>query len=195
MSFSVEHVAPHQFAALCPRLVDIYLSAMDYPKEMFDHRVPAWIRAIYQPGFSAVVAFHTEVDDPNSLPTPIGVAYGSLGTHLDWWHSNVRQGLIERGLSTDVLHNYFELTEVHVHPTQQGQGIGRQLIEKLAQTTSAEKILLSTPEVPDEHNRAFHLYRDLGFTDVLRHFHFPGDERPFAILGAPLPLAERQPHP
>ena len=32
----------------------------------------------------------------------------------------------------------------------------------------------------------------MGFTDVLRHFTFTGDPRPFAFLGRPLPL-ELQP--
>ena len=50
------------------------------------------------------------------------------------------------------------------------------------------RVLLSTPEVAAEANRAWRLYRRLGFTDVLRDFHFAGDSRPFAVLGAKLPL-------
>jgi ribosomal protein S18 acetylase RimI-like enzyme len=34
--------------------------------------------------------------------------------------------------------------------------------------------------------RAWRLYRRFGFEDVLRHFHFPGDDRPFAVLGRQL---------
>jgi hypothetical protein len=51
-------------------------------------------------------------------------------------------------------------------------------------------VLLSTPEADEQRSRAWRLYRRFGFADVLRHFLFPGDERPFAILGRPLPLAE-----
>ena len=42
-------------------------------------------------------------------------------------------------------------------------------------------------------SRAWRLYRRFGFVDVLRHFLFPGDDRPFAVLGRQLPLAERRP--
>ena len=51
-----------------------------------------------------------------------------------------------------------------------------------------EGILLSTPEANGEANRAWRLYRRLGFTDVIRGYHFAGDPRAFAILGRSLPL-------
>ena len=37
-------------------------------------------------------------------------------------------------------------------------------------------------------SRAWRLYRRFGFVDVLRHVSFPGDLRPFAVLGRTLPL-------
>ena len=49
-------------------------------------------------------------------------------------------------------------------------------------------MLLSTPEINGEANRAWRLYRRLGFNDVIRGYHFAGDPRPFAILGRSLPL-------
>ena len=49
-------------------------------------------------------------------------------------------------------------------------------------------MLLSTPEVAGEDNRAWRLYRRLGFEDVLRDFTFAGDRRPFAVLGRVLPF-------
>jgi len=45
--------------------------------------------------------------------------------------------------------------------------------------------LLSTP---DSDTKAFRLYHADGFVDLARGYHFPGDVRPFAILGATLPL-------
>ncbi len=52
-------------------------------------------------------------------------------------------------------------------------------------TTSA----FSTPETSGEKedNRAWRLYRRLGFTDIIRGYHFAGDPRAFAILGRTLP--------
>ena len=49
-------------------------------------------------------------------------------------------------------------------------------------------VLLSTPEIIGEANRAWRLYRRLGFTDIIRGYHFAGDPRAFAILGRTLPL-------
>jgi ribosomal protein S18 acetylase RimI-like enzyme len=49
----------------------------------------------------------------------------------------------------------------------------------------SERVLLSTPEGP---SRAWRLYRRVGFQDVLRHYQFAGDPRPFAVLGRTLPL-------
>jgi len=54
-----------------------------------------------------------------------------------------------------------------------------------------ETVLLSTPEADEQASRAWRLYRRFGFTDVLRDFIFPGDERAFAILGRELPVVER----
>jgi ribosomal protein S18 acetylase RimI-like enzyme len=48
--------------------------------------------------------------------------------------------------------------------------------------------LLSTPEADEQRSRAWRLYRRFGFVDVLRDFHFPGDDRAFAVLGRTLPL-------
>ena len=58
--------------------------------------------------------------------------------------------------------------------------------------TDARAVVLSTPEAEEQRSRAWRLYRRFGFVDLLRHFHFPGDERAFAVLGRPLPLMEEQ---
>jgi ribosomal protein S18 acetylase RimI-like enzyme len=87
-----------------------------------------------------------------------------------------------------LLSDYFELTELHVHPAAQGRGIGGTLLERLLRDRTERAVLLSTPEVTGEDNRAWRLYRRQGFTDVVRNFVFAGDNRPFAILGRRLPL-------
>jgi ribosomal protein S18 acetylase RimI-like enzyme len=45
--------------------------------------------------------------------------------------------------------------------------------------------VLSTP---DADTRAFRMYRSLGFVDLARGHIFPGDSRPFAVLGRTLPF-------
>ena len=49
-----------------------------------------------------------------------------------------------------------------------------------------QTMVLSTPE---GENRAWRLYRRLGFVDLARNHMFPGDHRPFGVLGATLPFA------
>lgn len=118
-----------------------------------------------------------------------------MGHSDTWWDKQLQRGFALAGGPTaeqiDLLRDYFELAEIHVHPSMQGKGLGRHLLDALAWNLPASNILLSTPEVPGEANGAFGLYRSAGFFDVLRNYYYPGDPRPFAILGARLPLAPR----
>jgi ribosomal protein S18 acetylase RimI-like enzyme len=84
--------------------------------------------------------------------------------------------------------SYFELTELHIRPDAQGHGLGEALARRLLAGRGEPHVLLSTPEINGESNRAWRLYRRLGFNDVIRGYHFAGDPRPFAILGRSLPL-------
>lgn len=167
-----------------PALVDIYIEAMGYEPRIRASRIRAWRNETMQPGFTAVVAETSE--------SVLGLAYGFLGSPDTWWDRQLRRGFALNGGPTphelDMLHSYFELAEIHVSPRAQGRGIGRVLLRELLWNAPAHFVLLSTPEVPDEDNRAFHLYRSEGFFDVLRNFMYPGDARPFAVLGARLPL-------
>ena len=38
-------------------------------------------------------------------------------------------------------------------------------------------------------------YREVCFVDLARGYHFPGDPRPFAILGVELPMHPHEPRP
>ena len=67
-------------------------------------------------------------------------------------------------------------------------GLGRQLLHALVEDLPHPAALLSTP---DADTKAFRLYHADGFVDLARGYHFPGDARPFAILGARLPLSPR----
>ena len=122
----------------------------------------------------------------------LGVAYGYPGAPGQWWQQQVVLGL-QRGGSPPqeiarLMTSYFELTELHIHPRAQGRGLGEALARRLLAGRSEQNVLLSTPETDGESNRAWRLYRRLGFTDVIRGYHFAGDPRPFAILGRALPL-------
>ena len=122
----------------------------------------------------------------------LGVAYGYPGAPGQWWQQQVVLGLQRSGFPppaiTRLMASYFELTELHIHPRAQGRGLGEALTRRLLADREEEHVLLSTPENNGETNRAWRLYRRLGFTDVIRGYHFAGDPRAFAILGRALPL-------
>ncbi len=176
--FKIQALSPLEFSELTPVFVDLYLEAMGYQHEIRTSRIEAWRRDCLERGFRAICAH----DDISAL----GIAYGFHGHPNQWWDKEVRRGLREVGGATGEqlrsLAHYFLVTEIHVDPQVQGHGIGRALLSALLTDVIPPVALLSTPEVPDEENNAFRLYRSFGFTDMLRHFYFRGDDRPFAVL-------------
>jgi len=118
------------------------------------------------------------------------VVIGGAGRMGRWLRSfltalGYTTGVIDPAAARRELTDYFELTELHVHPDAQGRGVGTALLTELLSRVDAPRVLLSTPEGP---TRAWRLYRRFGFTDLLRHYHFTGDSRDFAVLGRTLPL-------
>lgn len=184
VNVSIRRLSGAEFALLAPRFVDLYIEAMDYHPSIRETRIQSWKRDLLKPGFTSVIA--ASADDI------IGVAYGFLGAPDHWWDRQLRRGMREQHLpepaQNAIRSGYFEVAEIHVRPGQQGHGIGRRLITELLWNAPADRTLLSTPEIENEANGAFGLYRSLGFVDVLRHFRYPGDDRPFAVLGRELPL-------
>ncbi|MFQ6393857.1 GNAT family N-acetyltransferase [Nocardia sp. KC 131] len=184
-------------ATLRSRLHDalaVYVAAMEYPRGTEQHRAPMWTEHTTRPGWQAVAAVVPDDSghfDLRSSPI-VAIAYGYRGAAHQWWHQQVHSGMRRTGWpehsARELLSDYFELTELHVHPAAQGRGIGAILLARLLRDRPESAVLLSTPEVAQEGNRAWRLYRRLGFTDVVRDFVFAGDTRPFAILGRRLPL-------
>lgn len=189
VSVTIRELSPHEFSAMAPELVGLYITAMRYPISIHNQRVSVWRRDSTEEDFAAVAAF-----DEGKLA---GIAYGFKGSERRWWDQQLRRGLVNSHAMTpkmiDIVENYFELAEIHVAPRLQGHGIGRVLIQRLLERAPQPYVLLSTPEVPKESNAAFGLYRSLGFGDVLRSFQYTGDPRPFAVLGRTLPLENMSP--
>jgi ribosomal protein S18 acetylase RimI-like enzyme len=161
--------------------LDIYVSAMRYPPGTAEQRAPMWLAHMLRQDWRCVAA----LDGDGSL---IGISYGYRGATGQWWHEQVRRGLVTSAGAATVdtwMTDYFELTELHVRPTAQGRGLGEGLLRHLLDGVRANTTLLSTPEGT---SRAWRLYRRLGFQDVLRDYLFAGDPRPFAVLGHQLPL-------
>lgn len=182
------------------RLADalaIYVEAMRYPRGTEDQRASMWLEHTRRAGWKGVAAVETH-DTPDADPEVLlrgkmlGVAYGYCGAPDQWWQQQVVSGLQRGGVGEDhirsLMTSYFELTELHIAPSAQGHGLGEALTRRLLTGRTEAHVLLSTPEINGESNRAWRLYRRLGFADVIRGYHFAGDPRPFAILGRPLPL-------
>jgi GNAT superfamily N-acetyltransferase len=165
--------------------LQLYVAAMGYPSATTHQRAPMWQAHMLREGWRCIGAFNTHDE-------LIGVGYGYLGTAGQWWHEQVREGLLGTHSIAEVdgwMTDYFELTELHVRPDSQGVGLGEQILRRLLGDAPSSTVLLSTPEGP---TRAWKLYRRVGFVDVLRNYRFSGDPRPFAVLGRRLPLEPAQ---
>lgn len=174
-------LSPDELRLRLHEAVALYVNAMRYPRGTAEQRAPMWLAHMLRADWRCVAAL-----DPRERM--VGIAYGYRGASGQWWHEQVRRGIIEHQgpRAAEVwLGDYFELTEVHVRPDSQGRGIGEEMLRRLLGGVRASKVLLSTPEGP---SRAWSLYQRLGFGDVLRHYRFTGDPRPFGVLGRSLPL-------
>jgi ribosomal protein S18 acetylase RimI-like enzyme len=192
-------LSPNDMAQRLHDALTVYVDAMRYPRGTEGQRAAMWLEHTRRHGWKAVAAVETttapgEPASPEALRGAplLGIAYGYCGAPDQWWQQQVVAGLHRIGVPAEevgaLMSNYFELTELHIHPSAQGRGLGEALARRLLTGRNETNVLLSTPEIIGEANRAWRLYRRLGFTDVIRGYHFAGDPRAFAILGRSLPL-------
>lgn len=164
--------------------LNVYIQAMQYSEITALRQEPVWKAHMLRPQIRIIGAF--------AGTKLIGITYGFPGNQTSRWCLELQNALTKRGQTSEeilsIITNYFELSELHVLPAYQGYGIGAKLLNILLQNQPHSHVLLSTPEVIDESNGAWRLYRKYGFRDVIRHHLFPGDFRSFAILGRHLPI-------
>lgn len=198
--------SPVDLRARLPEAMALYAEAMGYPPEAGQHRASFALTHTRRDGFRAMAALvgpapcepnrvgradradradWADRADPGDRDELVGFGYGYATAPGQWWHDQVRAAL-PIVLADDWLAGCFELSELHVRPAYQGRGLGRALLTGLVDGLPHRAVLLSTPEGD---TRAWRLYRSLGFVDLVRHHLFPGDARPFAVLGVRLPLA------
>ncbi len=189
-------LSPLDMQRRLPEALSVYVDAMRYPRGTENQRAAMWAEHTRRRGWRGVAAVETRSESPGEAELAaaplLGVAYGYCGAPDQWWQQQVVRGLQRVGIPrteiTRLMSDYFELTELHIHPSAQGRGLGEALARRLLTDRPEASVLLSTPEIIGEGNRAWRLYRRLGFTDIIRGYHFAGDPRAFAILGRPLPL-------
>jgi ribosomal protein S18 acetylase RimI-like enzyme len=171
---------PQDLTGRLDDVIAVYGQAMGYSDDLLVTRRGYIASHVYRGGFRAVASL-----DPRGAL--LGFGYGYISERGQWWHDQVR-GAIPPPLREAWLSNCFEVVELHVLPQAQGRGLGAAQLRALLGMTTAATTLLSTPEADETRSRAWRLYRRYGYVDVLRDFTFPGDQRPFAVLGRRLPL-------
>ncbi|CAN5606693.1 GNAT family N-acetyltransferase [soil metagenome] len=174
--FVIVDVPPADLPDKVDEAMAIYVAAMGYAPATGRQRAA---HAIKHSEFAAF-RFRAAVNSHGRL---IGFGYGYTSVAGQWWNDLVRRAVGKAG--SQWLDNAFELSELHVSPASQGMGAGERLLQSLATDLPHRTMVLSTPEGD---NRAWRLYRRLGFVDLARNHMFPGDHRPFGVLGATLPL-------
>ncbi|MHA5051740.1 GNAT family N-acetyltransferase [Streptomyces sp. SD15] len=117
----------------------------------------------------------------------VGFVYGMPNDRTHWWSTVVEPYLRAQG-HDDWLDNSFVITELHVHPHYQNLGIGRALITGITDTATEPRSILSAI---DTDSPARGLYHSLGYEDLARPVLFPSAPKPYAVMGAPLPLRRR----
>ncbi|MFG2072662.1 Acetyltransferase (GNAT) family protein [Nonomuraea maritima] len=176
---------PAEFADRLEAVIGIYAAAMRPPTDQIAGRMSIMRTHGTYPYFQCYFA---ELRHSSSEPDIVGFAYGFRGEPGQWWHDVVHRGLADKmgGEAADAwMGHAFELAEIHVHPDHQGKGIGRAMIRTLCAGRRERSAVLSTHDRP---TAARHLYADMGFTDLLPRFVFPGGREEYVIAGRPLPL-------
>ncbi|MGX7680434.1 GNAT family N-acetyltransferase [Jatrophihabitans sp. DSM 45814] len=177
--FVIIDVPPADLPAKVDEAMAIYVAAMGYLPATGKQRAAHALKHSTYSSFR----FRAAVNGHGRL---IGFGYGYTSVPGQWWHDLVRKAIGKQGASW--LDNAFELSELHVSPASQGMGAGERILNSLSDGLPHRTMVLSTPE---GENRAWRLYRRVGFVDLARNHLFPGDHRPFGVLGATLPLAGR----
>ncbi|MFV8188502.1 MULTISPECIES: GNAT family N-acetyltransferase [unclassified Streptomyces] len=117
----------------------------------------------------------------------LGFVYGMPNDRAHWWSTVVEPYVRAQG-HEDWLDNSFVITELHVHPDHQNRGLGRALITDITDTAAEPRSILSAIDVDSP---ARGLYHSLGYQDLARQVLFPSAPKPYAVMGARLPLRRR----
>jgi GNAT superfamily N-acetyltransferase len=176
----LERWGPAQINARMTDVMRVYRRAFLDVHEAFPARAEiertAHARShLHRPGLRAVAAL-----DGDRL---VGIGYGQPGAPGQWWHDVVVMAVTEMGgheFADDWLGSCFEVVELHVLPTHQGVGIGRDVLRLLLADSGERTAALSALE-PDG-SRARRLYTGEGFVPLLSDFRFPGGPTRYAVL-------------
>lgn len=132
--------------------------------------------ALY-PGFRAFGAFDVNFNSRNRL---VGFSYGYTSQPGLWWREQVAAPLT-RDQVADWFSDAFELAELHVHPSAQGNRLGSALHDQLVASQPHRTALLS---VMHRSLRARQLYASRGWQTLVEDLRFSTEpQTPFSLLG------------
>jgi GNAT superfamily N-acetyltransferase len=182
---ALEELDATAFGRHLDELTEVYAEAMAVPALQLPGRRAVMEGHAVNPAFRAIA-----VTSPGDAGEPqiVAFTYGFHGGRGQWWHDLVRSALTVAsgpGTAGAWLDDSFEVAEVHVRPRYQHRGIGRQMLHRLTGGLTERTAVLSTM---DSESPARHLYRSLGFTDLLTRYQFAGVAESYAVMGAALPL-------
>jgi ribosomal protein S18 acetylase RimI-like enzyme len=124
-------------------------------------------------GFKAFGAFDTR-------QRLVGFSYGYTSQPGLWWREQVAAPLTPAERD-DWFADAFEVAELHVHPSAQGNRLGSQLHDRLIASQPHETALLS---VMHRSERARQLYASRGWQCLIEELRFPTEpQTPFSLLG------------
>ncbi|MEU0130418.1 MULTISPECIES: GNAT family N-acetyltransferase [unclassified Streptomyces] len=170
-------VGPLDLAARVDEALAVQALAFGLGQDEIDVRRHIVLRHLEHPGARALGA--TAADG-----RLVGFVYGLPNERTHWWSTVVEPYLRATG-TEDWLDRSFVITELHVHPEFQQRGIGRSLITTVTDAVGLPRSILSAI---DTESPARGLYRALGYQDLARQVLFPSAPKPYAVMGAPLPL-------
>ncbi|MFI9275879.1 GNAT family N-acetyltransferase [Kitasatospora sp. NPDC052896] len=173
-------IQPIDLAAWAPYALEVQSAAFGLTPQEVAVRLHIVARHAQQPGVLALGALQG-----NRL---VGFGYGMPNRREHWW-STVIEPHLEAGGFGDWLDEVFAITELHVLPEFQGHGLGTSLIRRLCERSGLPRSILSAI---DAETPARRLYRSLGYRDLARAVRFPNTDRPYAVMGARLPLLGQQ---
>ncbi|MET9557950.1 GNAT family N-acetyltransferase [Streptomyces sp. NPDC006645] len=171
------HVGPIDLAARVDEALAVQALAFGLSEGEIGVRRQIVLRHLLAPGARAYGAVTVE-------GRLAGFVYGMPNDRSHWWSTVVEPYLRADG-SDGWLDDSFVITELHVHPAFQGRGIGRTLITTITDIARQPRSILSAI---DTESPARGLYRTLGYQDLARQVLFPSAAKPYAVMGAPLPL-------
>jgi ribosomal protein S18 acetylase RimI-like enzyme len=177
--YTVRRLSVHDISsARLDEALDVFSAAIGFPRR---HTRVLGLgdtirRHAPRSGFKALGAF----DSADSL---VGFTYGYTSQPGLWWREQILSALSLEQREYWLAHA-FELAELHVHPSAQGNHLGSQLHDQLLQHLPHATALLS---VMHRSERAKQLYASRGWQMLVPELRFSTDPgTPFSVLGREL---------